>query len=77
MQRNEQAPRDLQRIDTSSMAYATYPPNTPGTQSCFSCTVPEIEVPIIDRDEPFRDVVKKIAASVVPNYAWMSNILTL
>lgn len=36
-------------------------PQTPAAQSFFSFNHPEIEVPIIDKSEPFLDVVNKIS----------------
>jgi hypothetical protein len=36
-------------------------PQTPATQSFLSLDHPEAEVPIIDKDEPFQDVVIKIS----------------
>jgi hypothetical protein len=36
-------------------------PQTPAAQSFFSLANPEIEVPIIDKAEPFVDVVNKIS----------------
>lgn len=41
-------------------------PQTPAAQSFFSLNHPEIEVPIIDKDEHFRDVVQKISKYVTP-----------
>jgi hypothetical protein len=49
------------KSNTSAMAIPGPLPQTPAAQSFFSFNYPEVEVPLIDKDEPFHDVVKKIS----------------
>ena len=49
------------KAKTLAMAMPAPLPQTPAAQSVFSFNYPEIQVPIIDKDEPFHDVVMKIS----------------
>jgi hypothetical protein len=49
------------KTKTIAMAMPGPLPQTPAAQSFFSYNHPDIEVPIIDKDEPFHDVVTKIS----------------
>jgi hypothetical protein len=46
---------------TLAMAIPGPLPQTPAAQSFFSFNHPDIDVPIIDKDEPFHDVVQKVS----------------
>jgi hypothetical protein len=46
---------------TLAMAIPGPLPQTPAAQSFFSMNFPDVEVPIIDKSEPFQEVVQKIS----------------